>query len=219
MQLIQLWTLLTSLDPKTLLLGITLVLIAVNQGWLHIQGFKIKKAKKAEIPTKCLSGRTGACQLVRLQMEYAETAMDDIKSEAYSHYLKIRKEKLGGKELLSHDRDAHHYKSTLYQVSDSTKDLVRYFFRQNHLSEMSDAEFKIHVAKRTDKIVTRLTDDLSLLYYPNSDPDRIELYDYNLLHVIPSVRLAVEDVFEEGRKLAIQFYKGELDKYMEARNV
>lgn len=218
MNLLQLWTLLTSLDTKTLLLGIVLVLIAINQGWLHIQGIKIKKKEKEKTPKYCLYGRSGSCQLMELQMDYTESVMEEIKSKAYSHYLKVRKEKLGGKEELSADRDAHHYNSVLYQLSDKTKNLIRYFFRENHLAKMDDATFKLHKQKRIKKIMNYLTETLSLLYYPGSNPDRIELYDYQMEHLGPSIEIAIDDVFNKGRELAIKFQNGILDNQINDGN-
>lgn len=213
---IQLLTFLKSLDSGTAIVAVLFVVLAVSQGRLTIQGIQIKKKlKNPEKPLQCLRGRAGACELVRLQMEAAEKVISKKKAEAYSQYLSIRKIKLGGKGSLAKDQDSLHYKSVIYQVADGVKDYVRYFFRENHLAEMSDAEFELHIEKRAETIITEARELLELLYYSESEPDIIELYDYNKKHLVPSLKDGVKEAFRTGRKLALKFKAGELDQHME----
>jgi len=217
MTFLSILTFIKDIDPISAVLLILILLISIWQGWITVQGINIKKKAKAVTPLQCLYGRAGACTLTRLQMEYAESAISEMKANSYSGYLKIRKEKLGGKAELAKDRDAHHYNAVLYQVWDYVKDMMRYFFRENHLADMTPSEFELHAQKRVDTIMTSLTERLTLLYYPDSNPDRIELYDYNMQYIVPSIKIMLKDIFVEGRKLALQFVDGSLDKHMERK--
>lgn len=209
---------LKDIDPLTAVTLVIVLIIGLSQGWIVVKGIHLKKKsdklEKISKPVICLRGRSGSCELIRLQMEQAEEIIQAIRGRAISVYMTKRKEILGTKEGLYRDRDIHHYTATLFQVEQRVKDDIRNFFRENHLAEMTEDEFNSHAQKRSSLIVTKITEYLDQLYYPESSPDRVALYDLNHTKLVPDVLKGVEEAFRAARKLAIDFEEGKLDPHL-----
>ncbi len=216
MSLLNILSLIKDTDSLTALLLVAVLFMALWQGWITISGINLKKKSKNQA-IHCLRGRGGSCELVRLQMEKAEQIITDVRTEAIAHYMRMRKEELGSKEGLANDREVHHYRGTLCQIESEIKDRIRYFFRENHLAEMDDSQFNIHITKRAEEIINIMVHQMDLLYYPGSNPDRIKLYDYNMTHLVPKIKEGIYEAFREGRVLAIQFSSGKLDQHFEIK--
>jgi len=150
-----------------------------------------------------------------MQMEKAEVCLEKVSVAALDHYLSLRKDKTGENVILAMDVEAWCYELTLYRVGRVAKATIRSFFIANHLAAMSEDSFELYMTARTDQVITEITSVLAKLYFPGSDPSRRELYVYNQEKLMPILHAAMEVVFREGRKLAIQFANGDMDKYME----
>jgi len=214
MDIISVLNFMKDLTPLQAFLLIGFILLAASQGWLTFQGIKLKKESKKK-PVMCLHVRAGSCELIRLQMEVSEVYIQKVVFAAFSHYLDMRKERTGEDIILATDIESACYNLTLFKVSEGVKDEIRNFFRANHLAEMTDAEFELYIRTRTDQIILTMTELLDKLYFPGCDPSRKELYEYNQEKLMPIFHHAMEACLREGRRLAIKFANGDLDKYME----
>lgn len=95
-------TFVSTLTPFQAVLTIAVSILFVSQGWITFQGFKFKKESKRDT-SRCLHGRAGSCELLRIQMEMAETYVAKISSEALEHYLLMRGQIVGEDIVLAMD--------------------------------------------------------------------------------------------------------------------
>jgi len=197
--------------PLEFILIILFAILGISQGWLHIQGIQFKKKEKAKPQIGCLRNRSGACELLRLEMDNGQTFINKLRRDSWGVFLRIRKDKIGGKKGLAKDKDSAIYKGVLYQTFDELQDELEEFFVDNHLAEMSDSEFDAHVIKRTEDIVESFNDRLYNLFFHDGDTDYSEVFDANQREIIPKIQTGVRDVFTKGRTLSIKFKNGELD--------
>lgn len=217
MELIAVLTLLKGLSPFSLVVSISILTLAVSQGWIVIQGLKLKK-KSLEVPTACLSGgRAGACELIRLQMEMAETKMNSIKSIALSEFMRMKIAKTGEAVTIATDRDYHGYRAAMFEVGCTWKSLMLEMFRKNHLASKTELEFELYIKDRVNQTSLSVAEMLDQLYYAGSDPSRQELAKHHSERFVPAFHKAIEDCLREARQLAIKFADGKLEDYMEKR--
>jgi len=215
MDIIAVLSFIKTLSPLEAVLISAVTLIAASQGWLVFKGFKLFKKKQ---PTICVAGRAGQCELLRMQMDMAEENMEKVTASAMSSYLDMRAKVVGDNIILANDIESFCYDLTLYRVGQNIKNEIRSFFIANHLADMDENAFEIYMRRRTDQIIITMTNLMDKLYFPGSDPNRRELYEYNQTVLMPVFHHAMEATLRNGRQLAIQFKHGELDKYMERTN-
>lgn len=142
--------------------------------------------------------------IVKEQMDTADEFLDEIENDMLSMYLRLRKESgVTCGALL--DIETKRFQALLKILLHRTKSLVRYFFRENHLTEMTETEFQTHVAERADLILRRLRETYNQWYICGEIPSAEEVYDAFLSEYKHKMRNKLMDIFRDGRIIARNF--------------
>ena len=144
--------------------------------------------------------------IVKEQMDGADEYLDEIENDMLSIYLKMRKEaKQGCTAGLIMDEETKRFqvlsKFLLYKM----KGLIRYFFRENHLAEMSEADFNRHIIDRADLIMRRLREMYNMWYISGDSPTAEEFYETFLSDYKLKMKNKLQDIFREGREVSKKF--------------
>lgn len=145
-------------------------------------------------------------ELLKQQMLKVEETIINFKKILIENYMSLKAEIVGKEARINimNDRDVHHYDFVLFRVMMDLKDRIRFFFHENHLAEMTETEFNMHIDERAELIANEFTEKLDMYYYFDSSPTRVELYDSQ--DKLRSAGLEmIKKSFREGRKLAIDF--------------
>ena len=92
------------------------------------------------------------------------------------------------------------------------KSLIRYFFRENHLAEMSEVEFNRHISDRADLIMRRLREMYNMWYISGDSPTAEEFYETFLSDYKLKMKNKLQDIFREGREISKQFQNKKFKK-------
>jgi len=150
--------------------------------------------------------------IVKEQMDTADEFLDEIENDMLSLYLRLRKESGTTCGLL--DVETKRFQALLKILSHKTKSLLRYFFRENHLTEMTETEFQIHVTERADLILRRIREAYNQWYMCGEIPSAEEVYDMFLVEYKYKMRNKLMDIFRDGRIIARNFQDRKyLNKY------
>lgn len=151
--------------------------------------------------------------IVKEQMDGADEYLDEIENDMLSIYLKMRKDaKQGCTTGLIMDEETKRFqvlsKFLLYKM----KGLIRYFFRENHLAEMSEVEFNRHISDRADLIMRRLREMYNMWYISGDSPTAEEFYETFLSDYKLKMKNKLQDIFREGREISKQFQNKKFKK-------
>jgi hypothetical protein len=156
--------------------------------------------------------------IVKEQMDNADEYLEEIENDMLSIYLKLRKEAKGCNRGLLLDPETKRFQVMSKLIVFRAKNLIRYFFRENHLLEMDEHEFKEHVSDRADLIMRRLRELYNMWYICGEIPSAEEFYDVFLNDYRHKMRVKLMDMFRDGRFIAARFAdKKYVKKYFEDR--
>lgn len=96
--------------------------------------------------------------------------------------------------------DYHLFRLCVRSIYEDQRDYVRLCFRENHLSDKTEAEFRAYIDTKTDEIIQKTTDLLNDLYRGEL-VSRVELYEANR-KTLPEVREAIARIFQHARDTA-----------------
>jgi hypothetical protein len=144
--------------------------------------------------------------VVKEQMDSADEYLDEIENDMLSIYLRMRKDaKNGCTTGLIMDEETKRFQVLSKFLLHKTKSLVRYFFRENHLAEMSEADFNRHISDRADLIMRRLREMYNMWYISGESPTAEEFYETFLTDYKLRMKNKLQELFREGREIAKQF--------------
>lgn len=151
--------------------------------------------------------------IVKEQMDSADEYLDEIENDMLSIYLRMRKDaKQGCTAGLIMDEETKRFqvlsKFLLYKM----KSLIRNFFRENHLAEMSEVEFNRHISDRADLIMRRLREMYNMWYISGDSPTAEEFYETFLSDYKLKMKNKLQDIFREGREISKQFQNKKFKK-------
>lgn len=142
--------------------------------------------------------------IIKEQMDSADEFLDEIENDMLTMYLRLRKEAQNcGHGIL--DIETKRFQALLKIMQHRTKSLVRYFFRENHLTEMTEAEFQIHISERADLILRRLREVYNQWYICGEIPTAELVYETFLTEYRHKMRSKLMDIFRDGRIIARNF--------------
>ena len=145
-----------------------------------------------------------ASYIVKEQMDSADEFLDEIENDLLSLYLRLRKEARPDCGVLL-DIETKRFQALMKILLYRAKSLIRYFFRENHLTEMTETEFQTHVAERADLILRRLRETYNQWYICGEIPSAEEVYDAFLSEYKHKMRNKLMDIFRDGRIIARYF--------------
>lgn len=144
--------------------------------------------------------------VVKEQMDSADEYLDEIENDMLSIYLRMRKDaKNGCTTGLIMDEETKRFQVLSKFLLHKTKSLIRYFFRENHLAEMSEADFNRHISDRADLIMRRLRELYNMWYISGDSPTAEEFYETFLTDYKLRMKNKLQELFREGREIAKQF--------------
>jgi hypothetical protein len=144
--------------------------------------------------------------VVKEQMDSADEYLDEIENDMLSIYLRMRKDaKNGCTTGLIMDEETKRFQVLSKFLLHKTKSLIRYFFRENHLAEMSEADFNRHISDRADLIMRRLREMYNMWYISGESPTAEEFYETFLTDYKLRMKNKLQELFREGREIAKQF--------------
>lgn len=144
--------------------------------------------------------------VVKEQMDSADEYLDEIENDMLSIYLRMRKDaKNGCTTGLIMDEETKRFQVLSKFLLHKTKSLVRYFFRENHLAEMSEADFNRHISDRADLIMRRLREMYNMWYISGDSPTAEEFYETFLTDYKLRMKNKLQELFREGREISKQF--------------
>lgn len=145
-----------------------------------------------------------ASYIVKEQMDAADEFLEEIENDLLSMYLKLRK--LADPQCgVLLDIETKRFQALLKILSHKTKSLTRYFFRENHLIEMTEVEFQTHISERADLIFRRLREMYNQWYMCGEIPTAEQFYDAFLNEYKHRMKTKLMDMFREGRIVAKKF--------------
>jgi hypothetical protein len=159
-----------------------------------------------------LSLRDRKNELIKLQMQYADDALDELHGYLYGLYRTSRKEQLEAegcdtaRSELDMDFEVFLHSLILWGVHDRVKSEIRGFFRDNHLASMTDPEFHVYLENRMKRVWTKMVKAIDEYWFGNtSGPNRSDIFDLHDSNK-DSILKIIEDVFIEGRATAIKYH-------------
>lgn len=145
-----------------------------------------------------------AAYIVKEQMDCADEFLDEIENDLLSLYLRLRKEARPDCGVLL-DIETKRFQALMKILLHKTKSLVRYFFRENHLTDMTEVEFQTHISDRADLIFRRLREMYNQWYISGEIPTAEEFYDAFNTEYRHRMKTKLMDMFREGRIIARKF--------------
>ncbi len=180
--------------------GVVVLLVILAGAILYIW---LKSTK----PLQRLEERLLAHEIIKHQMDKADEAETNAESIFMANFLTMRKAEKGvSKEDLMNDGEVHRFRLILKRVLHRTKKRIRYFFRENHLSEMTPREFSAHAQARAKLIMNEVTSAFDDEYWGGTQPTRIELYEAQQ-KLVPAFESIIIGLFNEGRNIAFDMHK------------
>ena len=104
--------------------------------------------------------------VVKEQMDVADKVFDEMENDVLSIYLKMRKDAKGCSHGLITDEETKRFQVLSKFLIYKSLNLVRYFFRENHLADMEEKDFNCHASERAELIMRKLR-ELMLWYILN----------------------------------------------------
>ena len=144
--------------------------------------------------------------IVKEQMDNADEFLEEIENDMLSIYLRMRKDGRGGCTAgLILDDETRRFQVLSKFLIYKMKGLIRYFFRENHLAEMTEAEFNRHISDRSDLIMRRLRELYNMWYISGESPTAEEFYETFLSDYKHKMKNKLMEMFREGREVSQKF--------------
>lgn len=144
--------------------------------------------------------------IVKEQMDNADEFLEEIENDMLSIYLKMRKDAKDGYTAgLILDDETRRFQVLSKFLIYKMKSLIRYFFRENHLAEMSEAEFNRHISDRSDLIMRRLRELYNMWYISGESPTVEEFYDTFLTDYRHKMKNKLMEMFRVSREISQKF--------------
>ena len=126
--------------------------------FLYVYKLSVRMAKKVITIDKF--------DTLREQMSFAEQCISDIRSSMRSRFLKLLKEVKGldTADGLLAMHESSDYLNILRVLTFELKDQARSIFSENHLTDMSEAEFEIYLKRK----IKSVDDNMDTWYYHDS---------------------------------------------------
>ena len=183
-------------------------------GMLAIALFVIFDRKRIRIPFSKLKEWRLGHEIFKHQMSASEVYLNEIALMLNSNFIKLRRREIEerskkdiGSEIVI-DSEVHRYNSLIeIMMYRYIKDLIRKFYRDNHLHEISDKDFESkdgYMDKRINAIVTEFTARFDSYWWHGTMPSRIETREAQM-KLLPEIRTIFKTMFREGRKISIDY--------------
>lgn len=134
------------------------------------------------------------------QMKYAESKAIEVRALLQKIFVKLLHEATTNTHVES--RDYHLYRLCLRSIYEDLRDYIRVCFRENHLIEKTDSDYKEYVNLKVQEIIqttTELLDDL----YQGEVVQRDILHQANM-ESVPVIRVLLTEIFYKAREIAQQ---------------
>ena len=206
--LLNLWS---ESNTLTQILTIIIIIVGVYKGVLVLPFVNIKKKqrktheecnlyhdmneiiKNAIIKSQKIS-KIKDKDIIRDQMNSLEVTHNEIlykmKSIYHSH--------------VKNDKDIAHYNELLDNLEHDIRSMIKAWFRENHLTEKSDKDYRDYVSTRIGLILSRVTDTLNYKY-KNFELDRQKLQDIHREELIPFAVEKYTDIFYLARDISQKY--------------
>ena len=192
--------LLSIVGPNGENIGVVVLLALLGMAVVYVW---VKSTK----PIQRLEERLLAHEVIKHQMAKADEAEINAEAIFMANFLSLRKLEDGvSKEDLMSDGEVHRFRLVLKRVLGHPKKRIRFFFRENHLSDMTDREFDAHAKDRSQLIINEVTADFDIETWTGSQPTRIEQFASHK-KLVPSFEQIIIGLIREGRHIAIEMHK------------
>lgn len=161
--------------------------------------------------------------IVPQQMRFAESKSADSRGVLQKAFLALMdSERAAGRCPSDNFVDTIDYKMywmCLRIVHEDVREYLRICFRENHLADKSEAEFRNYVANVKKEVIQNASDTLNELYH-GTIITRAMIYEENK-KVIPILESYIEETFNHARDVAIRaladirLKQGEFDSYFQ----
>ena len=139
---------------------------------------------------------------IRDQLNYADQKLDQIRLKLHGVYLSELRER-GAIELVQNPSFIT-YKYILKDIKKEMVTKIRYFFRENHFSDISEYDFNIYINEKYDYLASELTDMLNDAYQIKIDIPREELFKLNMKYLL-DIKPYIVDIFQNAREVSIDY--------------
>jgi hypothetical protein len=212
------WDFILTRDPLLLVVTFILFLILLKSSIVRIPWIRWPKKKEVRIVThsECplyhdyLSMRRASMELavapyrlVRDQMTKWEDAEDEIKDLLFKRFLNfLEVNNVPGieKHLIDHPEARDYVLVTKYALT-RLKGKARFYFRENHLADMSDDEFREKKRERTTQIINLLFKEMNSNFPASMRTTRDEAFKH-AQDIVPQLERIIYDTFEKARSMA-----------------
>lgn len=157
-------------------------------------------------------------ELIKLQMDMAEKYLDSLHAKLYGlyrHQRRIALESQGmttteARDHLEMDMPTFMHSLQLWGVHGVIRSEIRSFFKDNHLADRDEENFRAYLERRKDDVWTAMVQAMNEYWFSGmTAPSRSDIYDCHEENK-KDILLIVEGIFIEGRRMAIE-YKDTVD--------
>lgn len=150
--------------------------------------------------------------IIKEQMRIAEEHLDEIENSMLVLYLKLSNE-LNINNACIDNIDTKRFVLFNSHLKNRTTNSIRTFFRENHLTIMTDKEFEAHIKERAKLIIRKLTSFFNEWYISDGLPTTTEFYGAFVKEELSKAANGIEHIFRKGRIVSHNFknrkYKNE----------
>lgn len=155
--------------------------------------------KQAELVNKV---RDLSSNILPEQMKYAESKATEIRIVLQKAFFKLLADIKDSEEFnYLESEDYHVYRLCLRSIYEDLKDYVRICFRENHLSDKTESDFKEYVNLKIDDVFQKTTELLNELY-------KGKIVTRSMVHksnqdILPILRVLLSEIFYKAREISI----------------
>jgi hypothetical protein len=155
-------------------------------------------------------------ELIKRQMDMAEYPLEKLHSKLFGLYRHERRMALEAQgmsttEARDHlEMDMHTFMHSLqlWGVHGVIRSKVRQFFKENHLADKDDNEFKVYLERRKKDVWNAIVQAMNEYWFGGmTAPSRSDMYDCHEKNQDDIMRI-LEEIFIEGRVMAIKYQAG-----------
>lgn len=106
--------------------------------------------------------------------------------------------------ISNHDKDISHYEEIIDNLENDIKNMIKNWFRENHLTEKTESEYRAYTITHVGLIISRVTDTLDRKY-KNFKIDRETLYKHHADKLITFAKEKYTGVFYTAREISRSF--------------
>jgi hypothetical protein len=137
------------------------------------------------------------------QMKKAEERLGEIEDDLLTFYLSLKHKSTN--EKINNGRESRRFYFFNYYLKDKTLNLIRRFFRENHISLMDEKEFEMHIDERAELIIRKITAYYHEWNISEDSPDAAEFYTSFMQSELERYKARLKTILREGRTIAKQF--------------